>query len=87
MPSVEVLEGGLEILRQDDLRAELDDLPLPFLRIYGYLDGLVPRRIAEELEARWPDSSSVVMEKAAHAPFISHPDEFTQLIMEFTAAT
>ncbi|MCQ8229374.1 pimeloyl-ACP methyl ester esterase BioH [Pantoea trifolii] len=87
MPSVEVLEGGLEILRQDDLRVALDDLPLPFLRIYGYLDGLVPRRIAEELDARWPDSSSVVMEKAAHAPFISHPDEFTQLITEFTAAT
>jgi pimeloyl-[acyl-carrier protein] methyl ester esterase len=87
MPSVEVLEGGLEILRQDDLRAALDDLPLPFLRIYGYLDGLVPRRIAEELDARWPDSSSVVMDKAAHAPFISYPDEFTQLIIEFTAAT
>lgn len=87
MPSVEVLEGGLEILRQDDLRTSLDDLPLPFLRIYGYLDGLVPRRIAEELDTRWSDSSSVVMEKAAHAPFISHPDEFTQLIMEFTAAT
>ncbi|WP_312181040.1 pimeloyl-ACP methyl ester esterase BioH [Pantoea sp. CTOTU46764] len=87
MPSVGVLEGGLEILRQDDLRAALDDLPLPFLRIYGYLDGLVPRRIAEELDARWPDSSSVVMEKAAHAPFISHADEFTQLITEFTAAT
>lgn len=87
MPSVAVLEGGLEILRQDDLRAALDDLPLPFLRIYGYLDGLVPRRIAEVLDSRWPASSSVVMEKAAHAPFISHPDEFTQLIMTFTAAT
>jgi pimeloyl-[acyl-carrier protein] methyl ester esterase len=87
MPSVAVLEGGLEILRQDDLRAALDDLPLPFLRIYGYLDGLVPRRVAEELDSRWPASSSVVMEKAAHAPFISHPDEFTQLIMTFTAAT
>ncbi|WP_210081380.1 pimeloyl-ACP methyl ester esterase BioH [Pantoea endophytica] len=87
MPSVAVLEGGLEILRQDDLRAALDDLPLPFLRIYGYLDGLVPRRVAEELDSRWPASSSVVMEKAAHAPFISHPDEFMQLIMTFTAAT
>lgn len=85
MPSVAVLEGGLEILRHCDLRASLDDLPLPFLRLYGYLDGLVPRRIAAELDARWPHSPSVVMEKAAHAPFISHPDAFCQHILTFSA--
>ena len=83
MPSVAVLEGGLAILRQDDLRDALDGLTLPFLRIYGYLDGLVPRRVAEVLDARWPDSPSVVIEKAAHAPFISHPDEFCQQIIDF----
>ena len=84
MPSVAVLEGGLAILRQDDLRDALDGLTLPFLRIYGYLDGLVPRRVAEVLDARWPDSPSVVIEKAAHAPFISHPDEFCQQIIDFS---
>jgi len=83
MPSVAVLEGGLAILRQDDLRDALDGLTLPFLRIYGYLDGLVPRRVAEALDVRWPDSPSVVIEKAAHAPFISHPDEFCQQIIDF----
>lgn len=83
MPSVEVLAGGLEILRHDDLRASLDQLKLPFLRVYGYLDGLVPRRIADELNVRWPHSQSVMMEKAAHAPFISHPEAFCQLISEF----
>ena len=83
MPSVAVLEGGLAILRQDDLRDALDSLTLPFLRIYGYLDGLVPRRVAEILDARWPDSPSVVMEKAAHAPFISHPEEFCKQIIDF----
>ena len=86
MPSVAVLEGGLEILRQDDLRDALDGLTLPFLRIYGYLDGLVPRRIAEELDARWPHSASVVMEKAAHAPFVSHPDAFCQQVEQFIRA-
>lgn len=86
MPSVEVLAGGLEILRQDDLRAALDDLNLPFLRIYGYLDGLVPRGIAQQLDTRWPSSSSVVMEKAAHAPFISHPDAFCQQMLNFVRA-
>ncbi|SNY76729.1 pimeloyl-ACP methyl ester esterase BioH [Pantoea sp. GL120224-02] len=86
MPSVAVLEGGLEILRQDDLRTALDNLALPFMRIYGSLDGLVPRRIAAELDARWPASPSVVMEKAAHAPFISHPDAFCQQLQQFIHA-
>ncbi|MFT4270765.1 MAG: pimeloyl-ACP methyl ester esterase BioH [Pantoea sp.] len=84
MPSVAVLEGGLEILRHCDLRASLDALRLPFLRLYGYLDGLVPRRIAAELDVRWPQSPSVVMEKAAHAPFISHPEAFCQHILSFS---
>jgi len=56
---------------------------MPFLRLYGALDGLVPRRIASLLDAALPASPSVVMEKAAHAPFISHPDVFCQHILDF----
>lgn len=83
IPPVEVLEGGLAILRQADLRAQLPQLNLPLLRLYGSLDGLVPRRIAGELDTMLPDSPSIIMEKAAHAPFISHPDAFCQHIIEF----
>jgi pimeloyl-[acyl-carrier protein] methyl ester esterase len=86
MPSVEVLEGGLEMLRGVDLRERLPQLTQPFLRIYGALDGLVPRRIAAQLDAELSVSPSVVMEKAAHAPFISHPDAFCQHIVEFCQA-
>ncbi|WP_312241973.1 pimeloyl-ACP methyl ester esterase BioH [Pantoea sp.] len=85
MPSVPVLEGGLEILRQADLRDALTELSLPFLRVYGWLDGLVPRRVAEMLDERWPESRSVTIEKAAHAPFISHPARFCQHILYFSA--
>lgn len=85
-PSVEVLNGGLEILRTADLRAPLAALELPLLRIYGYLDGLVPRKVAELLDAAWPNSTSQVVAKAAHAPFISHPDEFVTMIEAFIAA-
>ncbi len=86
MPSVAALQSGLEILRQSDLRPALDTLSVPFLRLYGALDGLVPRRIAAELDARWPGSPSVVMEKAAHAPFISHPEAFCGHVTQFIHA-
>lgn len=84
MPSVAVLEGGLEILRQVDLRAEMATLTLPMLRLYGYLDGLVPRNVASLLDEQWPQSESRVIDKAAHAPFISHPQAFCQQIIAFT---
>lgn len=76
----------MNILRHDDLRSALDGLTLPFLRIYGALDGLVPRRIAPQLDARWPHSQSVVIAKAAHAPFISHPEAFCQQVQQFIHA-
>ena len=75
MPDVEVLNGGLEILKTVDLRESLTLLAMPHLRIYGNLDGLVPRKVVPLLDVLWPESESLVVPKAAHAPFISHPAE------------
>ncbi|RYC39036.1 pimeloyl-ACP methyl ester esterase BioH [Pectobacterium zantedeschiae] len=86
MPSVDVLNGGLDILREADLRQPLTDLTVPLLRLYGALDGLVPRKVAGLLDDEWPNSTSVVMPKAAHAPFISHPDAFTEQVIAFAQA-
>ena len=83
MPEVAVLTGGLDILRTADLREELADCSLPFLRIYGYLDGLVPRKVAALLNSQWPHTQSVVMPGSAHAPFVSHPEAFSQLVVDF----
>ena len=85
MPAVEVLIGGLDILRTADLRPALVESALPMLRIYGYLDGLVPRKVALLLDSTWPHSQSVVMKGSAHAPFISHPDDFSKLLIDFLA--
>ena len=85
MPDEKVLNGGLEILKTADLRAPLAELTLPFLRLYGHLDGLVPRKIVPLLDERWPASQSVIFPKAAHAPFISHPDAFCQALVELKA--
>lgn len=76
MPGVDALNGGLDMLKTVDLREPLASLAMPHLRIYGYLDGLVPRKVVPLLDARWPESESLVIAKAAHAPFISHPAEF-----------
>ena len=81
MPSAEALNGGLEILRTVDLRQALVGLPMPFLRLYGRLDGLVPRKIVPLLDDLWPESESILFDKAAHAPFVSHPAAFCEPLL------
>ncbi|MEH3172966.1 pimeloyl-ACP methyl ester esterase BioH [Enterobacter quasiroggenkampii] len=81
MPEVEVLNGGLELLKTVDLRVPLASLTIPHLRIYGYLDGIVPRKVAPLLDDLWPNSESQIIAKAAHAPFISHPAEFCSALI------
>ena len=78
--------GGLEILKTIDLREQLASLALPHLRMYGYLDGLVPRKVVPLLDNLWPESQSMVVAKAAHAPFISHPGEFCSALSAFIRA-
>lgn len=85
MPSTEVLNGGLEILKRVDLREALQNLSLPFLRLYGHLDGLVPRKIVPLLDEMWPASESIVFPKAAHAPFVSHPEAFCAALLALKA--
>ena len=54
---------------------------MPFLRLYGRLDGLVPRKIVPLLDDLWPESESILFDKAAHAPFVSHPAAFCEPLL------
>ncbi|KDL11829.1 carboxylesterase BioH [Klebsiella pneumoniae CHS 80] len=71
--------GGVALWR--DLRQALVRLPMPFLRLYGRLDGLVPRKIVPLLDDLWPESESILFDKAAHAPFVSHPAAFCEPLL------
>ncbi|HAT6343859.1 TPA: pimeloyl-ACP methyl ester esterase BioH [Aeromonas hydrophila] len=82
-PQLAALEAGLGLLAEVDLRDELTQLSLPWLRIYGRLDSLVPKASIPLLNERYPSSRSVVLEKASHAPFISHPQQFIEIIEHF----
>ncbi|PPI86474.1 pimeloyl-ACP methyl ester esterase BioH [Candidatus Pantoea edessiphila] len=83
IPSISVLNNGLKILSITDIRKELPLIQLPFLRIYGSLDSLVPRYVVPIIDDIIPSSPSIVIEKAAHAPFISHSDRFCEHVINF----
>lgn len=82
-PAPRALRGGLEILRTIDLRPELAQITCPWLRLYGRLDGLVPVKSAEDVQRLAPESKQHIFAKASHAPFISHPDAFLDVVERF----
>ncbi|WP_411359937.1 pimeloyl-ACP methyl ester esterase BioH [Pseudidiomarina salilacus] len=85
MAPVEVLDAGLDMLAQVDLRAQLSRLQMPFFRIYGRLDALVPAQVVTQVDALAPQSRSYLAPRCSHAPFISDPDGFISAWQGFYA--
>ena len=82
-PNVEALKGGLEILRDTDLRASLAQVLQPTLLLAGERDTLTPLAAMKYLRDTMPDARLEAIKGAAHAPFLSHQDEFLKHLMRF----
>ncbi len=82
-PAAEALRGGLEILAGCDLRGRVAGVAQPTLAIHGERDQLVPLPVGEWLARNLPAARLAVVKGAAHAPFLSHPDEFVNLVNGF----
>ncbi|WP_115717061.1 pimeloyl-ACP methyl ester esterase BioH [Gallaecimonas mangrovi] len=83
LPNIDALAGGLQILADTDLRGELANITLPFLRLYGRLDALVPAKQVPLVDKLAPQSQSLVVDHSSHAPFISHPQQTAASIRHF----
>ena len=86
LPSATALQGGLELLATLDLRQEFAALVQPVFAILGRLDSLVPVAIAPLLQSLRPDLQVEILQKASHAPFISHQQEFISLLLPHLSA-
>ncbi len=75
-PQERALSAGLDILQQEDLRQLFSKITLPIRGIFGRLDALVPYRAIKDMQALQPNFEYEVIDKASHAPFISHKTEF-----------
>ena len=82
-PDVNALRGGLEILRDADLRGDLASIHQPALLIVGERDKLTPPEASFYMAQSLPDARAVEIAGAAHAPFLSHPEIFVTQITDF----
>jgi malonyl-CoA O-methyltransferase len=73
-PNPQVLQWGLRILAQLDTRAALQNCKLPAVHIYGSADALVPPAVARAVGVLNPEHWVVLIDRAAHLPFVSHAE-------------
>ena len=83
-PDQKVLKETLKLLQECDLREQLANIKVPFLRLYGRLDSLVPERAITKIDELAPQSTSFTFNKSSHAPFLSAPDDFCRVLSEFS---
>ena len=79
-PKSEALSAGLNILQNDDLRNVFAHCPVPVKAIFGRLDALVPYKAINKMAALNTEFEYEVLDKASHAPFISHKKEFLSAV-------
>lgn len=75
VPTVEVMRIGLQLLATADLRSRVAELKLPVLLIQGARDRLMPVSAANWLAQQLPGADLTIIDKAGHAPFLSHTQE------------
>jgi len=82
-PNPEALMAGLKMLADVDLRDQLQHISVPMLRLYGRLDGLVPVKVAHDLQQAIPETEQYIFTESSHAPFMTELDTFCQQLITF----
>lgn len=81
-PCPEVLQAGLTILQQADLREFLAHAQLPIQVVLGDKDTLIPLASAKALQRLNPAIEVQILPAAGHAPFLSHPEPLLLALTE-----
>lgn len=82
-PTQTTLKQALQVLIQTDLREEAANIKKPTLLIHGDRDTLAPVQAAHWMMQHLPKGFLRVISGAAHAPFLSHSEQFVEAIDQF----
>jgi pimeloyl-[acyl-carrier protein] methyl ester esterase len=79
-PNAKALQSGLNILAATDFRFHVERIYAPTLCISGSHDRLTPPQASEFMQQTIPNCDWENIEGAGHAPFMSHPDAFQEVL-------
>jgi len=80
------LGAGLEMLRQNDLRALASRCTLPTLIMAGQHDRITPPAAARALARLMPHAAYLELRRAGHALFLSHVEDVAREVRNFLSA-
>lgn len=81
--STQALQHGIQLLRNTDLRQQLQDMNIPCLYILGRLDAIVPEKISHHLPSLNQRIDVIILPHASHMPFLTHTTECANHIQEY----
>lgn len=82
-PDANTLQGGLDILKQADMRPVLAGLNIPVSVILGGLDTLVPVTVGQKMQQLLAGLELNIIDRAGHVPFLSHSRETLAMVSRF----
>jgi len=82
-PNQQALISGLQLLSESSFIESLPGIKISTLIMQGRLDALVPAISGKEMIKLLPNGQYYLFEKAAHAPFVSHINEFSTVLDSF----
>ena len=82
-PTQTTLRRALHILLESDLRDEVANIRKPTLLIHGDRDTLAPVQAAHWMMQQLPHGFLRVISGSAHAPFLSHSEQFMAALNQF----
>jgi len=80
-PSQQILQSGLDILKNTDKREFVASNVLPVNLLLGDKDTLVPADSAQAVKQLNPNIHYQILPSAGHAPFLSHTEELISKII------
>lgn len=86
-PTQTTLNRALHVLLESDLRTEIANIRKPTLLIHGDRDTLAPLQAAHWMMQQLPHGFLRVISGAAHAPFLSHTEQFIDALNQFLEPT
>lgn len=76
----DAVRQSLQILSAVDLREQLPSIDRPVLLIHGEQDSICPAAASKYMADRLPLATLRIMEGCGHAPFMTRPEQFNDLV-------
>lgn len=83
LPSKTTLRTGLHLLYGNNLLGGMETCRVPTLFLGGTRDRTINPQSIERAVAAMPAASARMIRAAGHAPFISHPEQFLDIILKY----